>query len=549
MSTVKKNKFVLVSLVMTIILAGLTFGNLPGPTTPTGIQVIDGITYNFDQYRSVNHEMLAIFNYLDTIVSSDYQGYGEWNGWNADHFAGLHHYVLAFMAYATAQLFESTPGYRTDFYRNFAFDLIEKMNTSETEWGTNSIQYKEWTNPNYGFVDYYYDPANPASTSDTSKLYVGDFRGPANIMWTGHFALMEALYERNFNTGELTDEMSWFMNDWNTSLLTDGYGNPKDGGIWGTGLIPCEPYIVFVQCNSIPIFFTELYDNMYGTTYMEGGMWDYGLDFINDDMQDDYGLFTDGYYVMQPASYEYSGEGAHQQFPGQSIDRIVRDGRPKVSSYGTAWSLAFLEYTQPNASATDYPVFLQHYSKDISKDMMYMMDSYNNPGGFGTYDILGTMFSIQLAKQMGDFATRDRLQNFMYSLFNKVWSPDGRMLYYDTSSLEPFLQPVLSFGKIWSESQVSIRDLATPRSAEFWDYPYIGSADDDRIWVYQAEWDEHHEAFILSIKVDQTATLVFSNFESTPTAYASGISLGDLTPSGEDYTMTLSPGVYQLVIM
>lgn len=548
-SKISKNKFVLVSLIASIVLGGLTFGNLRTPTASTGIQVIDGVTYNFADYGSVDPELLASFNYLDTIVSRDYQGYGEWNGWYADNFAGLQHYVLAFMAYATAQLFETTPGYRTDYYRNFAYDLIEKMNTSEAEWGTNSIEYREWSNPNYGFTDLYYNAANPTDTSNTSALYVGGFRGPANIMWTGHFALMEELYERNFNTGQMKDEMTSFMNQWNTSLLTDGYGNSKEGGIWGVGLIPCEPYIVFVQCNSIPLFFTELYDNLYGTDYMGGEMWRYGLHFMNDVMQDSYSLFTDGYYVMKRPSYQYSGEGAIQPFPGQSIDKIVKDGRPQVSSYALAWALSFLQYTQPEATATDYPVFLQHYSKDVSNDMMYVMDSYNNPGSFGTYDILGSLFTLQLAKQVGDYATRDRILNFMYSLFNKVWSPDGRMLHYDTASLSAFLESVLSVGRIWAECPVSIKDLATPRPTEFWDNPYISSADDNHIWVYQAEWDAQKEAFILNIRVDQTATLTFSNFESVPTAYAGGTSLGQLTPSGDTYQLTLNSGVYQLVIM
>ena len=94
-----------------------------------------------------------------------------------------------------------------------------------------------------------------------------------------------------------------------------------------------------------------------------------------------------------------------------------------------------------------------------------------------------------------------------------------------------------------------MRDLADARPAEFWDYPFISAADDDRIWVYQAEWDPVKEGFVLNIRVDQPATLTFSNFDSTPTAYSSGISLGELTTSGADYTLSLSPGVYNIVLV
>ncbi len=542
-SAVTKNKFLVVALIMTIVIGGLTFGNMPGQSVPTGIQVIDGVTYNFADYTAMDHEMLALFNYLDTIVSSDYQGYGEWEGWNADNYHGLHHYVLAFMAYTASFLFETTPGYRTSYYQDFLYDLIKKMNTTEAEWGEDSIEYKEWLHESYSYSDYYY----PNNASDPNAVYTGGFRGPANIMWTAHYALMMSLYERSFNTGELTDEITYYIDDWQNSLMTDGNGNPKEGGIWGKGLIPCEPYIVFVQCNSIPITATRLYDNLYDTSYFDSGMWDYGLDFINDEMQDEYGLFMDGYYVDRPLESQYSAD-RYDNVPGPQMSLHEPD-KVKVSSYCDGWSLAFLDYTQPSETAHDYPIFKEHFMKDISNDMAYMMDTYNNPNGFGTFDILGTLFSMHLANQMGDFTTRDRLANFFFNSYNKVWSSDGRTMFFDTSGLEPFLIPVSAFGYIWANAPYSIKDVTDVRSEEFWDYPYISQADDDNIWVYQAEWDEHKEAFILNIQVDQTATLVFSNFDSTPAAYASGISLGNLVASGGNYELTLTPGTYQLVIM
>jgi hypothetical protein len=521
----------------------LTFGNLPGPTAPSGIQTVDGVVYNFAEYNSLDHEMLAIYNYLDTIVSSDYQGYGEWDGWYAENFHGLLHYVLAFMDYTVSFMHETTPGYRTDYYREFAYDLIKKMNTTEAEWGEDSIEYKEWTHSDYNYVDYYW----PNDASNPNAIYTGGFRGPANIMWTGHYALMESLYERSFNTGEFVDEITWFVDDWQNSLTTDGNGNPQEGGIWETGLIPCEPYIVFVQCNSIPIVCTELYDSLYGTSYIDDGMWDYGLNFINTVMQDDYDLPMDGYYVDQPTGFHYNTE-RYDAIPGPARSLYNLEAPCKVSSYNNGWSLAFLEHIQPEVSHADYPVFKEHFLKDVDANMAYMIDTYNNPDGFGTYDILGTLFSMHLANQMNDVATRDRLVNFMYSSYNKIWSADGKMMHFDTTSLEPFLQPVLAFGWIWAHAPVTIIDVTDARPAEFWDYPYISEADDDNIWVYQAEWDAEKHAFILNIHVDESATLTFSNFEHAPMAYASGISLGQLSGSGSDYNLVLSPGTYQLVI-
>jgi hypothetical protein len=112
------------------------------------------------------------------------------------------------------------------------------------------------------------------------------------------------------------------------------------------------------------------------------------------------------------------------------------------------------------------------------------------------------------------------------------------------------LEPVLTGLCTWGTIPTTMKDLASARSTEFWNTPFISKADDDNIWVYQAEWDSVKEGFILNIKVDQTATLTFSNFDSTPTAYAGGIVLQQLTAAGVgDYTLTLNPGSYNIVIL
>jgi hypothetical protein len=86
-SFTKRNRFFLVALVAVIIFSGLTFTNLPGPDIPTGVRIVNGVTFDFSDYKAVDHELLAIFNYLNTLVSTDYQDYDEWEGWYVDeHF-------------------------------------------------------------------------------------------------------------------------------------------------------------------------------------------------------------------------------------------------------------------------------------------------------------------------------------------------------------------------------------------------------------------------------------------------------------------------------
>jgi hypothetical protein len=539
----KQNKFVATAFVITVVLAGLTFGNMPSPPVSMGIQTINGTRFNFADYSALTHEQTAIINYFNRLIMD--QPVNLWDGWSAENYLWALQYVNAFLAYMFATVSETTPGYRTDFYEEHAYRQILKMNTTIAEYGNKSLEYYEWVS-NPGFTDYYYPNA---TYPDADDVYTGGFRGPANIMWTGHYALMMALYERNFNTGRVTDELSRYINDWELSVTTDRLGSPKPGGVWGTGLIPCEPYIVFVQCNSIPIYTTELYDNMYGTSYMDSGMWDYGLNFIEANITDENGLYTDGYFVQRPVGSGPNADYAPQEIPGKAVDNQV--GGPKLNSYGTSWALTFLEYTIPNVTIPKYQKFIDAYSRDLSSDMMYMLGSYNNPTSFAdVFGILGTVFSMTLANQRGDYSTRDRLGNLLQSMVNKDWSQDGREMHYDASSLDPFLSPILSGFTVWSGVPVTVRDLADARPAAFWSYPYISSADDDSIWVYQAQWDPDKSGFILNIEVESPATLTFSNFNSQPTAYRGGNPFVQLeSAGGSNYTLSLNSGTYQLVIM
>jgi len=535
----KNNKYFVIIIIATIILGGSTFNNLPGSKTIRNIQTINGITYDSTDYSTLNHEQLALFNYISNLITSVPINY--FDNWQAvGSFLGFLHYLFAFTEYTMASIFEATPGYRTSYYRDPAYKLIKKMNTTISEYGNESIEYIEWGRTSY--PNYYWPNA-----TDPSDLYVGGFRGPANIMWTGHYALMETMYERSFNTGEFFNEISWFINDWNNSLTTDSNNTLKDGGIWGVGLIPCEPYIVFAQCNSIAIYCTELYDNLFGTDYM--GMWDYGLNFINTVMHEEYDLTIDGYYIQEPVYGNYT-EQPYLTIPGSALEPGFTDGRAKVSSYGTSWALTFLEYTQPEKTIADYPLFLKKYSVDITGEQMYMSITFNRPGEFeSVFDMLGTFFGCILAKQRGDFNTLERLQNFLYSSYNKVWSANGREMYYDASSLLEFLTPVLSVLRILITTPNTIRNLADPRPAEFWNYPYISQADDENIWVYQAQWDSEKYAFILNVRVDDEANLSFSNFDHKPIAYHKGLPLAEFTLNVSEYVLTLEPGVYNLVII
>jgi len=156
---------------------------------------------------------------------------------------------------------------------------------------------------------------------------------------------------------------------------------------------------------------------------------------------------------------------------------------------------------------------------------------------------------MPLTNQRSDYVTGQRIRNFLYSNFDKVWSADGRRMWYDAMSLIPFLQAPLTTAWLWGTTPATVRDLASARPATFWSYPYISSANDDRIWVYQAAWDPTKSGFVLNVRVDQAGSLTFSNFDHTPSAYLGGSVYQVLSPVIGGYELTLSPGTYQIVVL
>jgi hypothetical protein len=263
-------------------------------------------------------------------------------------------------------------------------------------------------------------------------------------------------------------------------------------------------------------------------------------------MQDEYDLFS---YLTVVSPTLGSTEEPASEYPYVAGD----EKGVTVSAYGTSWALMFLEYTQPEETIADYPKFVEIYGREVSNDQMYMVGDYNYPEQFiDIQKVLGSLFTMPLANQRGDYRTVDRLWNFWLGSSNQVWSSDGRRMHYEDSlaSVMKALEPVLTGLCTWGRIPTTMRDLADARSTEFWAYPFISTADDDNIWVYQAEWDPVKEGFILNIEVDQTATLTFSNFDSLPIAYRGGSQFAQLEPTGgSDYVISLEPGLYHLVIM
>ncbi|MFW9844387.1 MAG: hypothetical protein ACFFEV_07415, partial [Candidatus Thorarchaeota archaeon] len=78
----KQNKFFLSALVITIVLTGMTFGNIPTPPIPQGIQTVNGTTFNFTDYSALTHEQIGIINFFNRLIMD--QPINLWEDWNAE---------------------------------------------------------------------------------------------------------------------------------------------------------------------------------------------------------------------------------------------------------------------------------------------------------------------------------------------------------------------------------------------------------------------------------------------------------------------------------
>lgn len=442
----------------------------------------------------------------------------------------LTQYFLAFTTYGMAKIADSTPGYRTNYYTDIFHKLIAMMNSSEME-------QIEWIEEN--FTDPHY-----------ASLGNG-YRGPTNIMWTGHYALMELLSYSIFRDNRYNNEISFYMNDWNSSLTatTTWNGTPSNGlGRWETGLIPCEPYIVFVQCNSIPFYAMRLYDKLHSTTYQQSSL--PGIAWWQTNMIDPSGVPIDGYYVAEPVGIHRSPANLPPTFPG--VSRTSNTPYPKVSAYGSAWiTMLYNAMGYTTLASTLYGNFKNDFVHYSTGDTAYVVDSYHAPNEFGVLDFVGNVFAYFCASEMGDAALFRKLENWFYGPFEGRWN--GYKYSFDTSSLgslSSIAYPVINFAWAWSHAYSNLTSLMNPRpNAFFTNAPYISNqSTTDGLFIYQAYYDQARGALILTVETHNTEVLTFDNFPGVQGVYTAQGAYTNWSQNGSQLLLTLSPGTYSFVI-
>jgi hypothetical protein len=529
---VSKNKLFAVFLTLTIIVAGSTTVLAPAQKSDPALPVISVPgkgSFNLSTYPSLDRQVIGLVN-----LFRDYYRVSDLSKISVNDLSMLPpfftHYFLAFTTYGVAMIADSTPSFRTDYYKQIFHKLIAMMNSS-------TMERLEWTSHNF-----------------INESYAGvgnSFRGPSNIMWTGHFALMELFYESTFRDGRYSSEIKGYLDQWNASLTspTTWNGSQSDGlGRWGVGLIPCEPYIVFVQCNSIPFYAMRLYDNLHQTTYQEASL--AGIQWWQDNMIDSRGIPIDGYYVTEPMERHKPKTGINQTYPGPALTEGY--STPKVSAYGSAWATMFYNAMgMTNLAETmydDWKSAFVHYSTD---NTAYVAESYYYPSDFGVNEYVANVFAYFCTDEMGDSALNQKLENWFFGPFEGRW--DGDKYEFDTSalgSLGSFTYPVVNFAWAWTHADSTLSDLMTPREDAFYEKPYISNQSTvEGLFIYQATYDESKEAFILTVETENGVVLTFDNFPNVQGVFTAQGQFAGWSQEGSQMLLNLTPGTYSFVIV
>lgn len=529
---ISKNKLFAFLLILTIVISGSTF--VLAPTQSPGSQLVTINVpgkgdFDLNAYPYLDRRVIGLVN-----LFRDYYRVTDLSNSSVNDLSMLPsiftHYFLAFTTYGMAKIADSTPGYRTDYYKEIFHKLIAMMNSS-------AMKQHEWFNP--GFSDQTY-----------SSLGNG-FNGPTNIMWTGHYTLMELFYYSLFHDDRYNAEIQKYLDQWNSSLTSSTLwdGSPSGGlGRWGTGLIPCEPYIVFVQCNSIPFYTMRLYDNLHSTNYQKASL--PGIEWWQKNMVDMNGIPIDGYYVAQPLDKHKGQGGSDQTYPGYAETKGI--SAPKVSAYGTAWIIMLYKGMGMTALADKlYSSWKQQFVHYSSSDTAYVVESYYYPHEFGVYDLVSNLFAYFCSAEMGDSVLNNKLENWFYSPFEGSWRGDKYM--FDTSILgsqSSFAFPVINFAWAWAHSESTLGDLMRERDDAYFEYPFIkDESTKEELFINQAYYDSSRGAFILTVEAANYTALTFENFPNVQGVYTSQGAYTGWTQNGSKMALTLNPGVYSFVII
>ena len=196
-----------------------------------------------------------------------------------------------------------------------------------------------------------------------------------NIMYKGHLNLMYGLYQLLSGDRQYEEDFKKLTK----ILVSEIDASPYAG-------IVCEPDNYFPQCNSVAYLSLWVYDRIFGTNHRQYTKpW---LEFLKKELIDpETGAFHVAYH---PQSHSV---------------------KPWVSAYTTAWTLTMIHGIEPEFAEQYYPDFKKNfvevYDDGRKARVKETLPTSDADGGVG----MASMFSLLLAKEMGDKLLFDQLLN------------------------------------------------------------------------------------------------------------------------------------------
>jgi hypothetical protein len=536
MSFLRKNKYFLTCC---FLLVGLTIVSVYEPSSwiPTAeFREVDvgGTKYNLAEYPHISNELIGLYNYFrDIIFSQDVNSFDNMEpsiaglplSFGPGDDAGLR-YILAFNTYAMAEMMKTTPGYRDPkYYQNTTDWMIQKMEAPKVKayWNVSG-------QPRYDGKSYY------QYTVDYYGVPPGDYEGMnyTNIMYRAHLILMQAMYQYLFD-----DPKYNFTLTQQCDMLFDEMTN-KSNPTHTTPGVPCEPVELFVQCNTINSLVFKMYDDALSespTNYYSAA--ERLLEWELDNMTNADGLFVNGINVSK--------------FVSGDPNYVLFDD----SGYTQGWSIAFINAYNETVAQALYPKFKDVYVKDalypgIFGDFALVVE-YANAEPLSTnlmdlaWSIVSSGFGIMAAKEMGDQATLNKIQNWINFLVPGVW--DGNKYYHPTPLLEG-LKYAANMILYWGMQGpwVNLGNFTQRNAPSFWTQPYIVDVTDvDNIFINQAFYDESNSAFMLTASAAVPGNITLTN-ASGGTVYSARNSGYEVHPNSPNITIAVERGSHNFVI-
>jgi hypothetical protein len=294
----------------------------------------------------------------------------------------------------------------------------------------------------------------------------------------------------------------------------------------------------------------RLYDKLHGTNYQEASL--PGIKWWQENMMDPNGVPIEGYFIAEPNEEEKAKrDDLPPTYPNPARTRGM--DAPKVAAYGIAWSIMFYKAMGYEELALEiynnFKKLFVHYTTD---NMAYVVNNYHYPSEFGLYDFIGNLFTIFVAKEMGDKELFVKVERWFYKHFPGRWVGDKYV--FDASAygeLAQFLYPIANFVWAWGHAPSTLTDLMNPKPDEFFTtLPYIEEQSQyEGVFVYQAYYDEVKKGFIFTVEVESETTFTFANFPNVTGVFTAKGEYTNWEQIGDKLILTVGPGIYSFVIV